>query len=342
MGSAARPGLVEGHGATDRRDREVNASLVLQNADEAVAASPRTRESANLRCRDPSSPLSVTVRGVNLISIDYATPGPLTTLNQLDLGLLDGLSSEPVEICWPVHSLVVQPDVAERAGVPAERLAEKNVRPAADLIAVLIALNPSPIHVARTEKERVVGTCRHFAVLSCAFLRHRGIAARVRCGFATYFQPGQALDHWIAEYKNDDGRWVRIDAEVLGGDILKTPEDLQPGQFLSGGEAWAAYREGTVDASTFGVYGTGNFGPAEIRGNAIKDLAALNKVEMLPWDEWGPMPDIYRGETAPDIDALLDEIVTVSASGDEAAIARLYRSESLSVPDDMVRGGRSW
>ena len=47
------------------------------------------------------------------------------------------------------------------------------------------------------------------------------------------------------------------------------------------------HREGRIDASTFGVYGTENWGPAEIRGNAVKDLAALNKVEMLPWDEWG-------------------------------------------------------
>ncbi|MCA2211786.1 transglutaminase-like domain-containing protein [Wangella sp. NEAU-J3] len=38
-------------------------------------------------------------------------------------------------------------------------------------------------------------TCRHFAVLACALLRHRGIPARARCGFATYFQPGKGLDH---------------------------------------------------------------------------------------------------------------------------------------------------
>ena len=42
-------------------------------------------------------------------------------------------------------------------------------------------------------------------------MRYRGIAARVRCGFATYFQVGQGLDHWITEYRNRDGRWVRID-----------------------------------------------------------------------------------------------------------------------------------
>jgi hypothetical protein len=63
----------------------------------------------------------------------------------------------------------------------------------------------------------VIGTCRHFAVLSCALLRYRGTAARARCGFATSFQPGQGLDHWITEYRDDkDERWVQADTEIIG------------------------------------------------------------------------------------------------------------------------------
>ena len=48
------------------------------------------------------------------------------------------------------------------------------------------------------------------------------------------------------------------------------------------------------------------WGPAEIRGNAIRDLAALRKLEMLPWDEWGRMTASYQGKTGPDYDALMD------------------------------------
>lgn len=182
----------------------------------------------------------------------------------------------------------------------------------------------------------MVGTCRHFALLSCALLRYRGIAARVRCGFATYFQSGQGLDHWITEYQNGDGRWVRIDSEILGGTVLDHPGDLRPGEFLSGGEAWAAFRRGEIDAARFGVYGTGNWGPAEIRGNAVKDLAALNKVEMLPWDEWGRMTAAYRGETGEDYDELLDEIAAVCAADDPAAAARLYAHDDLRVPAEII------
>ena len=76
------------------------------------------------------------------------------------------------------------------------------------MIEALLTLDPSPLDIARAPDRRVIGTCRHFALLSCALLRYRGVAARVRYGFATYFQAGQGLDHWITEYWHEkDGRW---------------------------------------------------------------------------------------------------------------------------------------
>jgi hypothetical protein len=205
------------------------------------------------------------------------------------------------------------------------------------LIDALLALDPAPLAVAREPARRVIGTWRHFAVLSCALLRYRGIAARVRCGFATYFQTGQGLDHWITEYwHRDERRWVRIDSEILGQPVLPAPDDLRVGEFLSGGEAWTAFRTGQIDASRFGVYGTENWGPGEIRGNAIKDLAALNKVEILPWDEWGRMAASYKRETGADYDDLLDTIADVCAADDPSAVADLYTRDELRVPPELI------
>ena len=126
--------------------------------------------------------------------------------------------------------------------------------------------------------DRVVGTYRHFAVLSCAFLRHRGIPARARCGFASYFVADSFLDHWILEYRRPiDERWVRVDPEILGFDFMRTPEDRVGGAFLCGGEAWPLCRRGEADPSRFGVLGVPYaWGIAEVRGNAVRDLAALN------------------------------------------------------------------
>jgi hypothetical protein len=263
----------------------------------------------------------------------FTAPGPLTDLAGVDPAVLADLPPDPIALCRLPPGLVIQPPAASALGLPAERLEENQIRPAAGLVAALLTQDPAPLTVPREPAARVVGTCRHFAVLACALLRHRGIPARARCGFATYFQPGQGLDHWVVEYWA--GRWVRVDAEVIGQTILARLDDLQPGEFYTGGEAWAAYRAGSIDAQRFGVYGTENWGPAEIRGNAVRDLAALNKVEMLPWDEWGRMTVSYKGETGDDYDELLDR-VTEAAAGDSPE--RLYQAEEeLRVPAEMIR-----
>jgi len=103
--------------------------------------------------------------------IDYASPGPITDLSAIERRVLDGLDSGPVGICWPTHTLIVEPDEAVAHEVPAERFAEKNLRPAARIIEVLLSLVPEPVHIERPPSARVVGTCRHFAVVSCALLR---------------------------------------------------------------------------------------------------------------------------------------------------------------------------
>jgi len=271
-------------------------------------------------------------------TIDYAASGPLTRLDGIPPAALAPVATGPVEICLPVHGLVIQPTDAAGLDLPADRMATNQVRPANALFGALLALDPAPVTIAREPRNRVVGTCRHFAVLSCALLRHRGVASRVRCGFATYFQPGQGLDHWITEYWDDaTDRWVRVDSEILGQSVLAHPEELDSAQFLTGGEAWGAYRRGEIDASRFGVFGTENWGAGEIRGNAVKDLAALNRVEMLPWDEWGRMTDAYAGRAGPAYDVLLDELAAVCAADDSSAIARLFSHDDLRVPSALVR-----
>jgi hypothetical protein len=264
----------------------------------------------------------------------YQEPGPLTTLKPPHAAFASGLPEDPEGICAAVRDLVIMPWDAPAAGIPERRLAEKDIRPASRLIEVLASRDPAPFHLPRPPATRVVGTCRHFATLSVALLRHRGIPARARCGFATYFQPGLNVDHWITEYW--DERWIRIDPTILGGTQVPGPADLADGEFLSGGEAWTRFRAG-ADGMTFGVPGTTHaWGPAEIRGNAIRDLAALRKREMLPWDEWGRMTDSYEGGTGPDYDSLMDAIAAACASDDTDAIARMYASEDLAVPGVLL------
>jgi hypothetical protein len=271
-------------------------------------------------------------------ALDYSQPGPLTRLASGQVGLIEDLPDDPVGICAAVQSLVIQPTDAAALGVPEERLAEKNIRPVNELVARLTALDPAPLHHARKPETRVVGTCRHFATIACAILRARGIPSRARCGFGTCFMEGRGVDHWITEYWNTgERRWVRVDTEHLGHGYVERPEDLAPGEFLTGGEAWIQYRKGLIDPHLFGVVGTDHaWGPAEISGNAVRDLAALCKREMLPWDEWGRMTEAYEGNTGPDYDQLIDTVSEACGEGDAAALTCLFANEHLTVPQHMI------
>lgn len=200
-------------------------------------------------------------------AIDYAVPGPLTDLTTISPAALERIPSEPVDICRPAHTLVIQPSDAKALGLPDERFSENQLRPAATLVEALLALDPASLDVPRTPDRRVVGTCRHFAVLTCALLRYRGVAARVRCGFATYFQPEQGLDHWITEYRHEqDKRWVRIDSEILGQSILAEPEDLRPAS------SSLAAKRGTPSApAALMPQGTAYTGP--VTGDRVRSAA---------------------------------------------------------------------
>jgi hypothetical protein len=57
----------------------------------------------------------------------------------------------------------------------------------------------------------------------------------------------------------------------------------------------AMCRAGEADPSKFGIF-VGNLrGLWFIAGDLVRDLAALNKMEMLPWDVWGVMPQPNEG-----------------------------------------------
>ena len=268
----------------------------------------------------------------------YDVGSGLTTIDDDVASLVADLPADPVEICRFTQALLVLPDLADAIGIPPERQDERSIRPASDILRAAAALDGRPLGEERPLTSRVVGTCRHFAVLSCALLRHRGIAARARCGFATYFVAGSHVDHWIVELQHAgaDG-WVRVDPEIIGFGVVPDAADLEPGAFLTGGEAWALVGAGGADPKSFGVHGVPEaWGIGEIRGNAVRDLAALNKVEVLPWDEWGRMEASYAGTTGSEYDELMDVIATTTAADDATAVTALYGTEDLAVPESVL------
>ena len=269
----------------------------------------------------------------------FAEAGPFTGLTGGQCEIIRGLAIGPEYLCRVAQSLLISPPDAVGAGLTEERLAERNTRPAADLFARALQLDSTiPLGEERPVECRVVGTCRHFAVLATAFLRAVGVPARGRCGFATYFVPPRKVDHWIVEFWSDQqDRWIRTDPEYLdrATPAIARTEDLRPGEFLTAGEAWQLVRSGQEDPIEFGVFGTENWGAGEIRGNAMRDLASVAcKIEMLPWDEWGPMEASYNDETGADFDLLIDQLATATADPEHADLEPIY--DQLAVPESMI------
>lgn len=154
----------------------------------------------------------------------------------------------------------------------------------------------------------------------------------VRAIARTIFEPGWA-DHWVTEWW-DGRRWRRTDAQIdqVQRDAWRLEvdtADLAPDAFWDGGTAWLAVRAGAADASRFGF---GDLrGEFMVQGNVVRDLAALNKVEVLPWDCWGWME-------APPAPAAWDELAAVTTRGTLDDRRGWFRREGL-YPDEIISRG---
>jgi hypothetical protein len=178
-------------------------------------------------------------------------------------------------------------------------------------------------------------------------LRHHGVPARARVGFADYFTPGFNEDHWVCEYHRGD-RWRLLDPEL--GERVRahfkipfTPDDVPRGRFLTAGEAWLRLRRGALDSATCGVSSDGIGGAWFVAGNVVRDLAALNKREMLAWDAWGIMREWGRGKQLSEpVSARLDAVAALIAPSppDWKAIRETYDGDdTLRVPPVVTSKG---
>ena len=201
----------------------------------------------------------------------------------------------------------------------------------------------------RPKDKCFIGTCRDYAVLLCALLRHRGRPARVRCGFTFYFEPDADFgdDHWVTEvWVADEARWRLVDAEVDASlaqhaRVSIDPFDVPRDRFLVAGAAWRLCRQGGADADRYGVASIGTHGEWFMAANVIRDLAALNKHEMLPFDYWGMSTEICLAmELNHGQRALIDGVAAVTADDgfDFPALRHIYESSAGLRVSDPVKG----
>lgn len=270
----------------------------------------------------------------------YRTPCPMAGAGKR-AALLDPLPRDVSSLAQIVQGLMLHEHLAKSAygvDLTPEQHVQVHIRDVASILDHIIQHDARPLSDAREPGKRIIGVCRHFSLLMVAMLRAKGYAARSRCGFGTYFEAEKFVDHWVAEYWHEaDQRWVMVDAQIddvlvekfqPDFDTLDVPHD----RFVVAGDAWMMVREGLVDADRFGIMDM--WGHWFIAGNLIRDVAALNKVEMLPWDMWGAMPpfgEAMPAETFP----LFDRLAAATRAPDTTItiLRALYRE--VQVPDEI-------
>ena len=254
----------------------------------------------------------------------YTDPGRCSALlDQLphDIGELTAVVRNVIQHYWGTNGGLPDPS----------RLAEGDHRWLDRLLATDQQRFGTPLTTERPGAERVAGCCRDFTLLTVAALRHRGVPARSRIGFASYLEPGHHSDHVVVEHWNGE-RWVLLDSEFAPGpewsfDItdlppISTADDPDQAVFSSAAQVWTAYRAGAIDVEKYGVSPVHApelplRGAWFVRNYVLLELAHRQGDELLLWDTWGAMSLELDGDLGlvDDIAALL----TAADAGSESA-----------------------
>ena len=128
---------------------------------------------------------------------------------------------------------------------------------ASSMLAELYRRDKSGFLNNRSEKDKLVLTCRFVTVLMASILKSKGIPCRVRAGNAPYFNMGSlgkvSADHWINQYWDSKGkRWVTIDVD--GSWSLNdnfNPYNIPDGKFDYPADVWLNIRTKKDDPNRF-------------------------------------------------------------------------------------------
>ena len=249
------------------------------------------------------------------------------------VSLYENLPTSISELVKLVQGITIHVFWAERYGfkIPPERMDELQLRSVERRLARTIELDPRPFNEPRSIDKKLLGNCRDHSLLLTSLLRHQGVPARARCGFGAYFMPNHFEDHWVTEYWNQElSRWIFVDAQLdeLQCNVMKIPFDtldVPRDQFIVGGKAWQMCRSGEQDPDKFGIFDMHGLG--FVRGNLVRDVASLNKMELLPWDCWGVI--LNEQLDNPDDLGALDEIAALTAEDvpEFEAVRSQYKSD---------------
>jgi hypothetical protein len=245
----------------------------------------------------------------------YSDPG-------LHAALLKALPREPEPLSEVARNIIVHYR-ASGHDLPEATRDDINARWLEALLATDQSRHREPLDTPRAPTERVQGCCRDHTLFCIGTLRSHGIPARSRVGFAGYFVDGWHHDHVIVEAFLH-GRWRRFDPEIdAPRPTLPSPMDIEHSDlsgtgFVTAAQVWLGYRQGNLDADSYGV----DPNVPVLRGQRFMFDEVIHEVahrfgdELLLWDTWGRMGE--PGSPVDEADARwIDDIAHLLTAADE-------------------------
>jgi excinuclease ABC subunit A len=254
--------------------------------------------------------------------------------------LFDDLPHGVQSLVKTVQGLVVSLPWEDAYGLdtPRERHLEIYLRTIPEMLKRILELDPSSLVVKRLPEKRKVSLCRDFAVLLVSMLRHQGVPARVRVGFAGYYraETPRYWDHRIAEYWNEElNRWVLVDAMTEEPILERLRFNIDPlnvdrnSQLLLAGDVWQKCRAGKANPQEFGD-SPEDLGMPPIRYALLQEFDYLNKNELVGFDAWHPLINKPESEVTEEEKALLDKVANMTSQVDSHLndLRNLYQTTS--------------
>jgi formylglycine-generating enzyme len=176
------------------------------------------------------------------------------------------------ELCSLIRSQFIHP-YAElpqyRDQIPEERWNEMEKYPTAkSILAGLLSYDSRGFVKDRKLQDKLVLGCREYAIILASELKYRGIPVRVRCGHATYLEPGIHMSHTVCEVWNKrDKRWMLVDPST--GMI-----DFNRDKFDFSNEAWLKMQKGEIDPNLY-MAPPNAIGLVSILGKISPDLSSI-------------------------------------------------------------------
>jgi len=256
----------------------------------------------------------------------YATPGILTQLGKY-APLFDALPNKIPDLCRAIQGLLVNIMHVRQLEMTLsdERLCEIQIRPVEQKIRCILELDPRPLTEPRPVEKRLLSNCRDNTLMLVAALRHKGIPARART-------PNRCPRN------EENTKRFRHDWDKSFDTC-----DVPAAKYLTASMAWLLCRADGVDPEKFMIFSL--HGMNLLKDCLIRDLADLNKVELLKWDFWGLM-EKPMDELTPDNLALLDQVASLGAIPGMIAFDKLRTlyldSPELRVPETIRSFPHLW